>query len=461
VALTVSRVERALIPLAEIQRSSLNPRQDFDDAALASLGESLREHGLLQPIVVRPLRTGGYEVVAGERRRLAAIAEGWETIAATVIDRLADEDALKLALIENLQREDLNAIEEAEGYANLTNRGMTQKAIAAAVSKAQPTIANALRLLDLPDQVRDYIRKGALSASHGVALARWAKFPGLVTSLADEAIKHAWSSAKLEQKDLLFSVSYQLSTSVAQNLAYGAPPPFSQCEECPFDAYVASGTSGPRLCLNPACYHELKANQDQAEHERREETKAKVKAEGREVLTADEAESATRLWEGRVPSACTDACPCRITMEDRTGAIVPACMDPVRLQELQEKDRLAKVQEAQAKQSALREQVAATKDTSAIGSKEAALIVVSAVRSHRRKHIATAADLVGIEGVTPKGKADDYVTLADDAYIVLARYEPQQIFRFALEVLVADWLEQQLPLSRQKLDWYAGLGAGQ
>lgn len=455
---TITRTMPLALSLSQIRGSVLNPRQTFDEAALAALGASMREHGLLQPIVVRPLPDGGYEVIAGERRRLAAIAEGWDLISAKIIDGLSDAEALQLALIENLQREDLNAIEEAEGYAKLANAGMTQKAIAAAVSKAQPTIANALRLLDLPDQVRDYIRKGALSASHGVALARWAKFPGLVTALADEAIKHGWSSAKIEQKDLLFSQSYHLPTTLVQNLAYGAPPPFSQCEACPFDAYIASGTSGPRLCLNPECYHDLKAAENQAEHERREETKAKVKAEGREVLTADEAEDATRLWERQIPPGCTDECPCRVTMEDRTGAIVPACMDPERLGELRHAQQAALNQAQADKHEALVQRVMAAKAGGVIWSREAALIAVNALGGSAQLSIlADAAKRLGVEGIVPNGKPNEAVLLADDAYIVLARYEPQVVFQLVFDVLVGTWLERKWTVELEKLAWYAGV----
>jgi ParB family transcriptional regulator, chromosome partitioning protein len=175
---TAESVQR--IPVAHIQPSTYQPRKEFDPAELAELAASLKATGLLQPIAVRPFRdgarpggsTGGsrYELLAGERRLRAATQLGWSEIPAIVRD-VDDRAALTIALVENLQRSDLNPIEEAEGYAQLVQSfALTQQEIADAVGKDRSTVANTLRLLNLPSPVRGMIRDGQLSVGHGRAL---------------------------------------------------------------------------------------------------------------------------------------------------------------------------------------------------------------------------------------------------------------------------------------------------
>jgi ParB family chromosome partitioning protein len=158
-----------LIPLTLITPNSLQPRKNFDEGELSELRLSIRENGLLQPLVVRP-RGSGYELVAGERRLRAMQSLGWREAPAHVRD-LDDQSVLTLALIENLQRADLNPIEEAEGYQELIARfELTQQQVADAVGRERSTVANMLRLLALPDAVRALVRKGDLSLGHARAL---------------------------------------------------------------------------------------------------------------------------------------------------------------------------------------------------------------------------------------------------------------------------------------------------
>lgn len=157
------------IPVARLQKSPWQPRHQFDQEALAELVQSVREHGVLQPLLVRQAGDG-FELIAGERRLRAAQEAGLADVPAIVMD-VSDREALELALIENLQRSDLNLIEEAEGYRALAEKfSLTQEDIAARVGKARPTVANALRLLDLPVKVKQLIAERRLSPGHAKAL---------------------------------------------------------------------------------------------------------------------------------------------------------------------------------------------------------------------------------------------------------------------------------------------------
>jgi len=160
------------IALHRIDRNPDQPRQAFDEAQLGELAASIAVHGVLQPIIVRELADGGYQLIAGERRVRGARLAGLETIPAVVRDASGDETSLELALIENLQREDLNAIETASAYRELIDRfGMTHEAVARQVGKSRVAVSNALRLLDLAPETQAAILDGRISEGHGRALS--------------------------------------------------------------------------------------------------------------------------------------------------------------------------------------------------------------------------------------------------------------------------------------------------
>lgn len=159
-----------LLPLNDIVPNREQPRKTFDETALEELADSIRQHGVLQPLLVRPLPSGGYQLVAGERRWRASRMAGLSEVP-VVVKELSDTEAMELAIIENLQREDLNPIEEAEGLQALADKcGYTQEEIAASVGKSRPAIANSLRLLRLPEEVREMTKNGDISAGHARAL---------------------------------------------------------------------------------------------------------------------------------------------------------------------------------------------------------------------------------------------------------------------------------------------------
>lgn len=165
-----SMVSNSTLPLNEIMPNKEQPRKTFDEGALQELADSIIQHGVLQPLLVRPLISGGYQLVAGERRWRASRIAGLKEVP-VIIKELSDTEAMEIAIIENLQREDLNPIEEAEGLQTLIDRcGFTQEEVAVSVGKSRPAIANALRLLKLPDEVRTMAKDGTISAGHARAL---------------------------------------------------------------------------------------------------------------------------------------------------------------------------------------------------------------------------------------------------------------------------------------------------
>jgi len=158
-----------MVPLDRIRPNPLQPRKTFDDSGLEELAASILEHGVVQPVILRPC-PGGYELVVGERRWRAALKAGISAIPAVIRDA-GDPQALEVALIENLHREDLNAIEEAGAYRQLMEEfGLTQEELSQKVGKSRPAISNALRLLQLPVEMQAAVVAGELSAGHARAL---------------------------------------------------------------------------------------------------------------------------------------------------------------------------------------------------------------------------------------------------------------------------------------------------
>ena len=159
-----------LLPIHKVEPNRNQPRQDFDEEELEALSESLATHGILQPLTVRELDSGYYQIIAGERRWRAARMAGLTEVPVVVIEA-DDKKAMELALIENLQRQDLNPVEEALGYQSLmSDFGLTQEETAQRVGKSRPAVANALRLLNLSDAILEKVRDGSLSAGHARAL---------------------------------------------------------------------------------------------------------------------------------------------------------------------------------------------------------------------------------------------------------------------------------------------------
>ena len=158
------------LPISQVESCAAQPRKQFDPDALADLADSIRQHGIIQPLTVRKLQSGYYQIIAGERRWRAARMAGLTQVPVVVIEA-DDRKAMELAMIENLQREDLNPMEEAEGYRTLMEQyGLTQEETSQRVGKSRSAVANALRLLHLSDEVRALVEEGKLSGGHARAL---------------------------------------------------------------------------------------------------------------------------------------------------------------------------------------------------------------------------------------------------------------------------------------------------
>lgn len=187
------------LPIAQVEPGLNQPRKHFDDESLADLAESIRQHGILQPLTVRRLASGYYQIIAGERRWRAARQAGLEEVPAIIIEA-DDRKVMELGLIENLQREDLNPMEEAAGYrALIQDYGLTQEEAAKRVSKSRPAVANAMRLLALPQEIQWLLEQGNLSAGHGRALLALPS-PETQIAFAEEIMAKGYSVRETEEK---------------------------------------------------------------------------------------------------------------------------------------------------------------------------------------------------------------------------------------------------------------------
>lgn len=349
------------LPIALVRASSKNPRRHFDDDGLAELAESIRQHGIIEPLVCRfgnpEDGSDTYDLIAGERRLRAAKLAGLTHVPVRLLT-VSEQDAMRLRLVENLQRVDLDAIDEALGYRALHDElGMTQAEIAKAVNRSQPSIANAMRVLDLPEDVVERIRTGELTRGHGVALAKFKAFPALVSTLAGAAVEHRLTVKELERPSLLtdWRLRDALRTHVQALREYGTAFDTTICQSCPFGAHVPEGDGlYHAVCLRPAHYRELQAAAAKARNAEVQRAIAASKAGGADVLKLDRMahDSYERLntFYGR-PAACSTACPCYATALDRQavrpegakdGTLVPICTDPKRLAGLRADEAKAK-----------------------------------------------------------------------------------------------------------------------
>jgi ParB/RepB/Spo0J family partition protein len=493
------------IPINLIQRSDLNPRKHFDEAGLEELAQSIRQHGLIEPIVVRqdPRNRERFLVVVGERRWQASLRAGSAFITARNLGEIDDQTHLELALVENLQRRDLDPIDEAEGYRQLNQVcGMTQAQIAEAVNRSQPAVANAMRLLELPDDVRAKIQHGQLTPAHGRALVKYAKWPKLCSAITELAIKEGYTSKRLENGfDSYEGVrAYSLPDDVLVAMGY--------------DMRKAAEEAGltileDRFTPDVEAYNRLVADREAAEKKLREERLAAARAaahvaEPEEIETdddsgplpgrdpntkngrrrlrkdAEKAEAASvahipkladlpydsyevvgdsygRPW----PKACGPDCECRAKAVDRNGKIVDISTRPRHISSLRAAE-LRKQKEAEKKAALSLEQEVHTEVAAAPAFDSRGLAVVAA------------ALLTSTEGYKPTCDSDVRSTLLKqhvpdpprhlfaggvdrEALDALAAVPAQTLMRLMLEALLQTDLERikkdagQPPL---RLTWY-------
>lgn len=219
------------LPLASVIPNPHQPRKEFDPRALDDLAASIKSQGVLQPILVRPLpgKPGSYELVAGERRLRASRMAGLREIPALVRD-LDDRESLAIALIENLQREDLNAVEEAEGYKQLLEQfGLSQEELARQLGKSRPALANSLRLLNLPPDMLKDVREGRISAGHGRALMSVSD-PEAAADLHRRILAQNLSVRQAEEEAGLWKATGSLSLAAPEPEAAPADEPEDAAE---------------------------------------------------------------------------------------------------------------------------------------------------------------------------------------------------------------------------------------
>ena len=199
-----------LLPIYKVEPNPDQPRRDFDEEELQALADSISEHGIIQPLTVRELNSGYYQIIAGERRWRAARLANLSEVPVVVIEA-DDKKAMELALIENLQRQDLNPVEEALGYKSLMeDYGMTQEDAAKRVGKSRPAVTNALRLLNLSDEVLEKVRNGQLSAGHARAIL---------------TVKTEKKQLAAAQKIIALGLSVRQAELLCRNMAKEAPEP--------------------------------------------------------------------------------------------------------------------------------------------------------------------------------------------------------------------------------------------
>ena len=240
---TESRDSVIVLAIDEISPNRSQPRTEFEPEALAELTDSISKHGVLQPILVRPLIAGGYQIVAGERRYRASLQAGLSEIPA-IVRELDDKETMEIALIENLQRKDLTPVEEALGYdALMKNHGFTQEEVAESVGKSRSAVANSLRLLSLPQAVIELMSEGKLSAGHARALV----------SIEDEE-----TAIKIANEIVDNGLSVRVVESLAKNAAKKKPVSKTDGRKSRKPTYFAevemalSENMGRRVVVTPA-----------------------------------------------------------------------------------------------------------------------------------------------------------------------------------------------------------------
>lgn len=461
---TVPNMRMENVPMDDIAPSTLNPRKTFDQAALEELAASIRALGLIEPIVVRDRRPSEnmldeladdppFEIVAGERRWRACKLAGLTEVPVLFRGRINDAEALKIALLENLQRQNLDPIEEAEGYRQL-NRivGLKQAQIADAVNRSQPAIANAMRLLELPDDVRDLIRTGQLSASHGIALARWKDFPEIVRRIAEDTMKNSLTAKEVEKFSLYRNDFEHLG--LVRFFDRSATFDTAICERCPFGAYRVERNDwwDKRVCLNPDHFDEL---QGVADAERENELKRKLEAAGGDEATIPQLsklgyETYEMIGWG-CPTDCTENCECRGRGINHNDQIVSICTNPKRFRSLKAKQTRRENAERRDRAGESLKKLEEYLQGHPVGIRGLAILVTAALTEVAKESLDAAANSLGVpapDKVGYSGSPDRAV--AAKSIAALDRFT---LFRLGVEALLRDEIRKAGDSSYASTPW--------
>lgn len=444
----------AMVPVADIAPHALNPRKAFDQEALDELAASIRADGLLQPIVVRsagavPPGVPRWWIVAGERRWRAAQIAGLEEVPVRVVQVADDAHHLRLALLENLARRDLDPVEEARGYELLrTLGGMSQADIASSIGRAPSSVANAVRLLGLPGDVLRRISAGELTASHGKALLRYAAFPDVASKLGALAAERGTTSKELEA-----GLQHARDLAQAKLIAelpssYSAPFDIEICRKCPFGARVKDAVGFHYWCLKPPHLRQLKREAKAAKEA------ALAAATNPEASEAGDGAGLIQLdglrygevvdlkhQDARRPAECRKGmCEClRFGRRGSSTEAIPVCIKPSRFSALQD-------EELKQREAALRERMAVAQQaadtvvaaTPADDARALALLVAAVLTTGRYDdewHIVEAVTRWAPGVHLPKGQPDWWGGKTD-LPSQLAALPAESLVRLALDVVL-------------------------
>jgi ParB/RepB/Spo0J family partition protein len=453
------------VPIDDVEVAGFNPRTNWDFEALIQLANSIREHGILEPLVVRRKLGGScYQLIAGERRLKAAYQANLPTVPVRVVD-VDDRTAQELGLVENLVREDLDAIEVALAFQKLADLGVKQAEIGRRVGKSQPLVANTLRLLNLPADVQERIRRGELSTAHGVSLARFAKFPEVCSAIAEQAVRSNLTSKGIDSEEIPYSYILEqkgLIRTVDSRYAFRQ----THCKQCPFQAYSNQGHDGYwGRCLKPAHFDDLKAAEEAERHAAVIAESRSTSASGESLPVVDRLEYGTYedLSSRGAPAGCKlTACPnySHVLFHGRPATL---CMDPKcfkRLKTAQTKaENKARKLAIQAMAKAL---AAATKPLTEIGPREAAIVACYALSCADASAIAPALKARGIpENVWKKPETYTTNTKLLEEY---AKLDPRDLLLAVVEALVQGECHQELDsgnyvsgrVNLRAGEWYLG-----
>ncbi len=450
---------------AVIRPSRLNPRTQFEPEGLQELADSIREHGILEPLIVRPMISGEteepYELIAGERRWRAAEIAGLSSVPCIVRPDVDDHTALKLMLIENLIRAALNPIEEAAGYRKLQELGMKQREIADSVKRSQPAVANAMRLLDLPRDVQERIRTGELTPSHGVAIASYKAFPKLASYIAKRAVSQNLTTKQVEK---ILDDDYTItSAGVVRLIDYGTAFDKSVCQRCPFDAYRKRKYGGG-LCLKPEHYDQLQEQGKEAQRLEAQKAIEVARAKGQaEVPKLDDMRGTPyRHVSPSAPEGCRQDCQYRETVIGFRGEVQDICVNVGCHESLRAAEEKAKKQRKQEQHKEQRTALIERMHTAEIDSRGMAILVSEILPGKAPTLVKEI--YCRVVGVEPKDVPTSLTAGSGDrrkAAPDLISLSPLHLLRFGVELLLRDELHCALELGyggdRGRVDWYLGL----
>jgi ParB/RepB/Spo0J family partition protein len=463
------------LKVSQVEPNPFQPRSEFKRSDMARLVESVREHGVLQPITVRTKASNGtgtnghykdgsvekgdstpgdaatipvFQLVAGERRLRASRTAGRETIPAIIRDDLTDEQAAELAIVENLQRSDLNVMEEAAGYARLMKEfSLKEERIAQRVGRSTQAVKNTLKLLHLPHPVQQLVADGSLTQSHGLVLVRYAGFPELCAALASYCVEQQVPAAYLEQgipdayqfeqQGLLvrlsqYSTRFEISTT---------------CTKCPFKAFLQQGHH--LLCLRPDEWQKKQEAAISQEHDEAAQVLAEARAKDSSVVdVAELPNTAYREVSYGAPEGCDERCPCRAKALIH-GDLVPVCMDMGRFKKLEREQNKRKKDALKTRLAALAKaahEVIDREKESGQWQRVALLLSYPLLMTAGKPVVQQAAKEMAV--FLDFEKLSGYQTPDREKMKLLSELDPGKLLAFAARVLIAKEAKESLEWQR-------------